>query len=345
MTNHPKHRGSDRHRQTFVIPPFASQEELFILNRFFSGQRGSLLKTETPTHQGGILGYKILQKKILAPMTVLFDIEAPQIAKKAKAGQFIILRVQDRGERIPLTIAQTIPEKDIVTIVVQELGKTTYDLCRLEEGEEILDFVGPLGKPTPIEEKGTVICVGGGVGNAVVWAMVRGFKDGGNKVISIIGARNKELLILEDEIGQLSDELIITTDDGSYGRKGLVTEALKDVLDRDGEQVAEVVTIGPVIMMKFVCKTTEPYGVPTQASLNPIMVDGTGMCGACRVTVGGKIKFACVDGPEFDGHQVDFDELMSRLSYYKDVEKISYDRAKDHDCRLLKMGEEAQNDQ
>ena len=280
--------------------------------------------------------YTILAKRILAPKTVLFEIEAPQVARKAKAGQFIILRVQDLGERIPLTIAQTDPERGSVTIVIQELGKTTFDLNRLEAGESLLDFVGPLGKPTHIEKRGTVVCVGGGVGNAVVWAQVRGFHEAGNRVITIIGARTKELLILENEIGALSDELIVTTDDGSYGRKGLVTEPLAELLER--EKVDEVVTIGPVIMMKFVCKTTAKFGVPTQASLNPIMVDGTGMCGACRVTVGGQTRFACVDGPEFDGHQVDFDELMTRLAFYKDLEAAAYERARDHECNLLKQG-------
>ena len=286
------------------------------------------------------MAYKILAKRVLAEKTVLFEVEAPQIAAKAKAGQFIILRVQDRGERIPLTIAQANPGRDAVTIVVQELGKTTFDLCRLEVGEEILDFVGPLGHPTHMESGGTIVCVGGGIGNAVVWAQVAGFKAAGNRVITILGARNKDLLILEEEIGAISDELIITTDDGSYGRKGLVTEALKDLLEREGDAITEVVTIGPVIMMKFVCRTTEPFGVPTQASLNPIMLDGTGMCGACRVTVGGETRFACVDGPEFDGHKVDFDELMSRLSYYKDVEAESYQRAKDHACNLMNQAEE-----
>jgi len=280
--------------------------------------------------------YTILAKRTLAPKTVLFEIEAPEVARKAKAGQFIILRVQDQGERIPLTIAQADPARGSVTIVVQELGKTTFDLNRLEAGESVLDFVGPLGKPTHVKKQGTVVCVGGGVGNAVVWAQVRGFKEAGNRVITIIGARTKELLILEDEIGTLSDQLIVTTDDGSYGRKGVVTEPLAEVLEK--EKVDEVVTIGPVIMMKFVCKTTAKYGTPTQASLNPIMVDGTGMCGACRVTVGGQTRFACVDGPEFDGHQVDFDELMTRLAFYKDLETAAYERARDHECNLLKQG-------
>jgi NAD(P)H-flavin reductase len=286
------------------------------------------------------MAYEILEKRVLAEKTVLFRVAAPQIAAKAKAGQFIILRVHDHGERIPLTIAQAEPGEGVITIVVQELGKTTFDLCRLEQGDHILDFVGPLGHPTQMESGGTVVCVGGGIGNAVVWAQVSGFKKAGNRVITILGARNKDLLILEDEIGALSDELIITTDDGSYGRKGLVTDALKDLLEREGDAVKEVVTIGPVIMMKFVCKTTEPFGVPTQASLNPIMLDGTGMCGACRVTVGGETRFACVDGPEFDGHKVDFDELMSRLSYYRDLETESYQRAKDHACNLLNKAEE-----
>lgn len=293
----------------------------------------------TPVQLRGFrVPYRILERRELAPKTVLFEVEAPQIARKAKAGQFIILRVHDQGERIPLTIAQADPERGAVTIVAQELGKTTYDLNRLQVGETLLDFVGPLGKPTHIENRGTVVCVGGGVGNAVVWAQVRGFKEAGNRVITIIGARNKELLILEQEIGALSDELIVTTDDGSYGRKGVVTEPLAELLER--ENVAEVVTIGPVIMMKFVCRTTEKYGVPTQASLNPIMVDGTGMCGACRVTVGGETRFACVDGPEFDGHQVDFDELMTRLAFYKDLETAAYERARDHHCNLLAQAEE-----
>ena len=282
------------------------------------------------------MGYKIARKQTLAPKTVLFEVEAPQIARKAKAGQFIILRVQDQGERIPLTIAQADPGRGLVTLVVQELGKTTYDLNRLEAGQEILDFVGPLGKPTHILPNRRVCMVGGGVGNAVLWAQVRGFKEAGNHVIAIIGARSKDLLILEDEIGALADELHVTTDDGSYKRKGLVTDALKDVL-RSGK-IDEVITIGPVIMMKYVCMTTADFGVPTQASLNPIMVDGTGMCGACRVTVGGETKFACVDGPEFDGHKVDFDELMSRLSFYKELETAAYTRAREEGCRL--MGQE-----
>ena len=266
---------------------------------------------------------KIVAARELAPKTMLFEVEAPHIAERGRAGQFIILRVSEPGERIPLTIAHRNVEAGTITIVAQEVGKTTRDLNALRVGDSILDLAGPLGRATDIPAGGkTVVCVGGGIGNAVVWPQVTALAEAGNKVISILGARRKDLLILEDEIRAASDELIVTTDDGSYGRQGLVTEALKDLID-GGEKVDEVICIGPVIMMKFVCRTTEPYGIPTQASLNPIMVDGTGMCGACRVTVGGKTRFACVEGPEFDGHQVDFDELMTRLAYYKDEEQES----------------------
>jgi ferredoxin/flavodoxin---NADP+ reductase len=270
---------------------------------------------------------KIVQKRELAPKTILFEVESPHIAERGRAGQFIILRVSDEGERIPLTIAQRDPARGTITIVAQEVGKTTRDLNALEVGDALHDLAGPLGKPTDIPEGGkTVVCVGGGIGNAVVWPQATALKAAGNEVITILGAREKQLLILEEEIKATSDELIITTDDGSYGKKGLVTEALKEILD-SGKKVDEVICIGPVIMMKFVCKTTEPYGVPTQASLNPIMVDGTGMCGACRVTVDGKTRFACVEGPEFDGHKTDFDELMIRLAYYRNEEKASLEHA------------------
>jgi len=278
------------------------------------------------------LANKIVQKRELAPKTVLFEIEAPHIAERGRAGQFVILRVSEWGERIPLTIAHREPARGTITIVVQEVGKTTGDLNCLEVGEDILDLAGPLGRPTRIPAGGkTVVCVGGGIGNAVVWPQVAALKEAGNTVISILGARTRELLILEDEIRALSDETIVTTDDGSYGRKGMVTHALQDLID-GGRSLDEVICIGPVIMMKFVCKTTQPYGIPTQASLNPIMVDGTGMCGACRVTVGGQTRFACVEGPEFDGHQVDFDELMKRLSYYQPEERLALEKA--HACRL-----------
>jgi ferredoxin--NADP+ reductase len=285
------------------------------------------------------VGNKIVDARLLAEKTMLFEIEAEHIAQRGKAGQFVILRVSDDGERIPLTIASRNPEKGTVTIVAAEVGKTTRDLNALKAGDEILDLAGPLGKATeiPAGDK-TIVCVGGGIGNAVVWPMATAMKAAGNKVITILGARTKDLLILEDEVRAVSDECIITTDDGSYGRKGLVTEALKDLID-GGEKIDECVAIGPVIMMKFVCRTTEPYGIRTLASLNPIMVDGTGMCGACRVTVGGETRFACVEGPEFDGHQTDFDELMTRLSYYKPEEARSLERAH-HVCRLDKAADE-----
>ncbi len=277
------------------------------------------------------MGNKIVTAKELAPKTMLFEIEADHIAQRGKAGQFIILRVSDDGERIPLTIASRNPEKGTITIVAQEVGKTTEILNAMDVGDEILDLAGPLGKATEIPQGKTVVCVGGGIGNAVVWPQVQALKEGGNKVYAILGARTKELLILEEEITAMADEVIITTDDGSYGRKGMVTHALDDLID-SGEKIDEVITIGPVIMMKFVCKTTEPHGIPTQASLNPIMVDGTGMCGACRVTVDGKTRFACVEGPEFDGHKTDFDELITRLSYYKPEERASLDHH--HHCRM-----------
>jgi ferredoxin--NADP+ reductase len=277
------------------------------------------------------VGNRIVTAKELAPKTWLFEIEADHIAKRGKAGQFIILRVNDEGERIPLTIANRDPGRGTITIVAQEVGKTTEMLNALDVGDEIHDLAGPLGKPTEIPTGKTVVCVGGGIGNAVVWPQVQALKEAGNKVIAILGARTKELLILEDEITAIADQVIVTTDDGSYGRKGMVTHALDDLIE-GGERIDEVITIGPVVMMKFVCRTTAPHGIPTQASLNPIMVDGTGMCGACRVTVGGKTRFACVEGPEFDGHQVDFDELITRLSYYKPEERASLDHH--HRCKL-----------
>jgi ferredoxin--NADP+ reductase len=277
------------------------------------------------------VGNRIVYVKELAPNTKLFEIEASHIAERGQAGQFIILRVNDEGERIPLTIANRNPEKGTITLVFQEVGKSTEMLGALDVGDEIHDLAGPLGKATEIPVGKTVVCVGGGIGNAVVWPQVQALKEAGNRCIAILGARNKDLLILEEEITGLADMVIVTTDDGSYGRKGMVTHALEDLID-EGEKIDEVITIGPVVMMKFVCKTTEPHGIPTQASLNPIMVDGTGMCGACRVTVGGETRFACVEGPEFDGHQVDFDELITRLAYYQPEERASLDNY--HRCRL-----------
>lgn len=264
--------------------------------------------------------YRILVKQQLAPSVQLFEVEAPLIARKAKPGQFVILRVNEEGERIPLTIADFNREKGSITLIFQEVGASTIELGLLKEGEFLLDLVGPLGKPTHIEKFGTVVCVGGGIGIAPVYPIARGLKEAGNEVISIIGARSKDILIYEEEMAAVSDELIITTDDGSKGSKALVTEPLKKLLESD-KTISLVVAIGPVIMMKFVAETTRPYGVSTVVSLNPIMVDGTGMCGGCRVSVGQENKFACVDGPEFDAHQVDFESLMARQRMYKPQEK------------------------
>jgi len=253
-----------------------------------------------------------------------FKIEAPLIAKKAQPGQFVVLRPNETGERIPLTMAGSDPEKGTIDIIFQVVGKTTALMRTLQEGDAILDIIGPLGRPTHLEKLGTIICVGGGTGIAVLYPITRGLKEIGNHVISIIGARTKDLLIMEDYMKDVSNELQITTDDGSYGRHGFVTDALKDLLDQR-KDVKLVVGIGPVPMMKFVCKTTEPYGVKTLVSLNAIMVDATGMCGACRVTVGGKTRFCCVDGPEFDGHEVDFEELTKRQAAYLKEERRSYE--------------------
>jgi len=264
--------------------------------------------------------YRILVKQQLAPSVQLFEVDAPLIARKAKPGQFVILRVNEEGERIPLTIADFNREKGSITLIFQEVGASTIELGRLNEGEFLLDLVGPLGKATDIEKFGTVVCVGGGIGIAPVYPIARGLKEVGNEVISIIGARSKDILIYEQEMAAVSDELIITTDDGSTGIKALVTQPLKELLDSD-KTISLVVAIGPVIMMKFVAETTRPYGVPTVVSLNPIMVDGTGMCGGCRVSVGQENKFACVDGPEFDAHKVDFESLMVRQRMYKPHEK------------------------
>jgi ferredoxin--NADP+ reductase len=269
--------------------------------------------------------FKILDKREMADNTVChFKIEAPLIAKKAQPGQFVVLRPNETGERIPLTMAGTDPENGTIDIIFQVVGKTTALLRTFQEGDTILDIIGPLGRPTHLEKLGTVICVGGGTGIAVLYPITKGLKEIGNHVISIIGARTKDLLIMEDYMKNVSDELLITTDDGSYGRHGFVTDALKDLLDAN-KDIKLVVGIGPVPMMKFVCKTTQPYNVKTLVSLNAIMVDATGMCGACRVSVGGKTRFCCVDGPEFDGHQVDFDELTKRQAAYLKEERRSYE--------------------
>jgi len=265
--------------------------------------------------------YEITEKKELAHTVYQFKVKAPMIAKKRKAGQFVVLRLNEMGERIPLTIVDSDPEKGTITIIVQEVGKTTAMLGDMAVGDKILDVVGPLGHPTHIENYGIVVCVGGGIGTAPVLPIAKAMKAAGNKVISIIGARNKGLLILEDEMRAVSDELHITTDDGSYGHHGFVTQVLQMFID-EGMKIGCVVGIGPIPMMRAVSNVTKPYGIKTLVSLNPIMVDGTGMCGACRVTVGGQNRFVCVDGPEFDGAEVDFDELIKRnRTYFKEEKK------------------------
>jgi ferredoxin--NADP+ reductase len=255
--------------------------------------------------------YEILEKKVLSETVKLMKIKAPLVAKKAEAGQFIILRIDEKGERIPLTIADYDREKGTVTIIFMEVGKTTKQLGEMEEGDKILNFAGPLGVPSEIEKYGNVICIGGGVGIAPLYPIIKALKQAGNYVISILGARNEKLLMLEKEIEDLSDELHICTDDGSRGTKGFVSDVLQKLIGEDKE-IDIVWAIGPVIMMKVVSDLTKKYDIRTIVSLNPIMVDGTGMCGGCRVSVGGESKFACVDGPEFDGHLVDFDNLMLR---------------------------------
>lgn len=266
----------------------------------------------------------ILKKKILIPgKTSQMLLKAPDIASKARPGHFVMLRMSPAGERIPLTIADTDADKGEISIVYLVLGKSTALLEELQAGDSILDVCGPLGRPTRIEKQGTVICVGGGTGIAAMHHIAKGHARAGNHVIAIIGARSKDLLLFEDELKAFANELYVCTDDGSYGRKGLVTEMLQDILEKD-KNVTEVVAVGPVPMMNAVAKTTLPFNVPTTVSLNPIMVDGIGMCGACRVTVDGITRFACVDGPEFDGHKVDFAELQRRLGAFKPEEKVSY---------------------
>jgi len=274
--------------------------------------------------------FKILEKEVFSknPRVTMFVIDAPKIAKKAKSGQFIILRIDEKGERVPLTVADKDPIKGTVTIVFQEVGKTTAQLAMLNAGDYILDFVGPLGRETHFGDAKKIVCVGGGVGVAPIHHIAMGIKEKGIELITIIGSRTKELLFWEDKLKLLSDTLYVTTDDGSYGIKGFVTNVLKNLLESD-KSIDTVIAIGPTIMMKFVCKVTEPFNVKTLVSLNPIMVDATGMCGACRVTVDGSTKFVCVDGPEFDGHKVDFDQLMQRMSLYKPQEQLSYNKFKE----------------
>lgn len=266
---------------------------------------------------------KIVDKEYFSDNVVKLVIEAPEIAKSRKAGHFIILRVGTKGERIPLTIVGSDTENGTITIIVQKMGVSSIKLVNLEVGDYITDVVGPLGNATHIEKAGTVLASGGGVGVAPLLPIVEAFKNAGNKVITVLAARSKELIILEEQIRDFSDEVIIMTDDGSYGKKGLVTHGLEEVIKR--EKIDLAVTVGPAIMMKFVGLLTKKYNIPTLASLNTIMVDGTGMCGACRVTVGGRTRFVCVDGPEFDAHQVDFDEMLSRLNAYKKQEEKAYE--------------------
>ncbi len=266
--------------------------------------------------------YQIIAREDLTPDIHLFEIAAPEVARKAQAGQFIVIRVDEKGERIPLTIADWNREKGTVTVVFMEVGKTTRKLATVKAGESVASFAGPLGLPTHIEKFGTVVCVAGGFAIATIVPIARAMRAAGNKVISIMGFRNRDLVFWEDRLRSVSDELIVTTDDGSYGRKGVVTIPLKELLEGD-EKIDRVVAIGPTVMMKFSSLTTGPFGVKTIVSLNPIMVDGTGMCGVCRVSIGGVTKFTCVDGPDFDGHQVDWDELMARQRIYLDEEKRS----------------------
>ena len=274
--------------------------------------------------------YKILRKKILSPAVTLMDIDAPFVARKAEAGQFIILRVNDEGERIPLTISDFDREKGAVTIIFQIIGSSTALLNAKEEGEYISDFVGPLGRATETEGRKKVAIVGGGVGCAIALPVAKKFSAQGTEVHSIIGFRRKELVILEDEFKAVSTKTVLMTDDGSAGRQGLVTAALKELID-SGEKYDEVIAIGPLVMMKFVVATTKPYGIKTTVSMNPVMIDGTGMCGGCRITVGGQMKFACVDGPDFDGFLVDFDEAMERNNMYYEFEHHKYEET----CNLL----------
>lgn len=278
---------------------------------------------------------KIVRKEELNATVTLLEVEAPLIARKARAGQFIIFRIDEAGERIPLTISDFDPEKGTVTIIFQKVGLSTRLLGSLEVGDTILDFVGPLGAPTEFPEGAERVCViGGGVGCAIAFPQAKTLRERGLQVDVIAGFRSRDIVILEKEFQAVSHRFFLMTDDGSYGEKGLVTNKLQELI-QGGTRYDAVIAIGPIPMMKFVCRTTEPYGIKTIVSLNPLMIDGTGMCGCCRVTVGGKVRFACVDGPDFDGHQVDFEELMNRNSVYRELEE---EQAGRHDCRLKQLG-------
>jgi ferredoxin--NADP+ reductase len=268
--------------------------------------------------------YKIIEKEMLSENVVRLVIESKLEARTRKPGQFVIVKIGDKGERIPLTIADADPAKGTITLIVQKVGTTSHKLSLLNAGDSVTDLVGPLGKPTEIEKVGTVLAAGGGVGIAPLYPIAKALKEAGNRLVVILAARSKDLIILEQDMKAFADEVVIMTDDGSYGKKGLVTVGIEDVIKR--EKVDLCVGIGPAVMMKFVALLTKKYNIHTIASLNTIMVDGTGMCGACRVTVGGQTKFVCVDGPEFDAHQVDFDEMLKRLNAYRKVEELSYKR-------------------
>ena len=268
---------------------------------------------------------KILENKVLAASVNQYRVVAPKIAQRRKAGQFVIVRIDEHGERIPLTIADADPVEGTITLVVQAVGKSTAQMATLKAGDHFLDVVGPLGAPTHIEDVGTVVIIGGGIGIAPAHPIAQAFKQAGNTVISILGARTQDLLIMEDEMRRTSDEVILCTDDGTCGRKGLVTNVLEDLIADKGKP-GMVFAVGPVPMMKYVSLLTKKHDIPTMVSLNPVMVDGTGMCGGCRVTVGGQTKFACVEGPDFDGHLVDFDELIQRQAFYKEQERIALER-------------------
>jgi len=270
----------------------------------------------------------ILRKENLSELVVKLEIEAPLIAQKRKPGHFVIVKIGDKGERIPLTISQADPDKGTITLIVQKVGTTSHKLAALNAGDTVTDLAGPLGHATHIEKVGTVLCAGGGVGIAPLLPIVEAMHTAGNRIISVLGARSKNLIILEKEIRAASDEVIITTDDGSYGQLGLITKGMEEVISK--EKVDMAITIGPAIMMKFCSLLTKKFNIPTVASLNTIMVDGTGMCGACRVSVAGKTKFVCVDGPEFDAHDVDFDELLMRLNAYKEQEYSNYQQYKEN---------------
>jgi ferredoxin--NADP+ reductase len=271
--------------------------------------------------------FRIVEKRALATDVELFVLEAPLIARKAAPGQFVLVRVDEYGERTPLTIADFDRKAGTITLVVQCIGKSTRKMCALSSGEAFKNVTGPLGTPTHIEKYGTVAVIGGGIGIAPAYPISRGMKEAGNKVISVIGARTKQLVFWEDRMKSVSDEVFVTTDDGSYGSKGLVTGVLSSLIN-EGKTINLVLAVGPVVMMRAVADTTRPHAIPTIVSLNPIMVDGTGMCGGCRVSVGGKIKFACVDGPEFDAHKVNFDELIQRQRFYRDDESRAKEKCK-----------------